>query len=500
MRNRVIAFIFILIGLFSLTGCNSITINQLIEPRAPVNNNLIIKGYWQITDYKILDKNMYTSEKVNELKDTFININDNSVTINNTVYDGVKYKLKLVKGDYIISYQDNFTVKDLGVSNEEVNSISASDKNNNIFEFFFINNDKSYIYYQGVLLTVKRVGDAKEESHENNNKATNNSTILSNDYELNKGIYMTFKEPRKLKDDGTYTDESYRTLWISFKDNKIQPIEEADGIIFPRQSGIWTLSKKVLEEKGVHKEYFVANSLDKKNKSVSPEIDDSYLEDKKNIYRSLNYIGNNYISTEVYNGNNFKNNYTQYEMLPIDNLLAGKGLVFQDIVSKKYNDIYKKDYENAYAKLSKSQQQRLRKYIDYSNFGVVRDNGNWRLEGRISPANTDGEAYDYPISIQPPVNLVRYDSLFVPWKVLRNDVPSIKDAYTSPDGKMAIVIVENKLIIYRTSGNELLEPIKEFKLKDGEQVIMAEWCEGDYVDYWGNSFKEYQKQVNKEGI
>ena len=28
---------------------------------------------------------------------------------------------------------------------------------------------------------------------------------------------------------------------------------------------------------------------------------------------------------------------------------------------------------------------------------------------------------------------------------------------------------------------------------------MSQWCEGDYVDYWGNTFNEYQKQVNKTG-
>lgn len=498
MRFKGIKILFLIILMFSLTGCNSIDINNMMELQAPQNNDLIVLGRWQITDYKVLDKNMYSSGKVEDLQDKFIDIGEHNINIDSTTYDSVKYKLKVVKDDYVISYQDSFTVRDLGINDNELSVISASDKNNSIFEFFYYTKDKSFIYYQGVLLNVKWISDISEDVF-NKLNTSDMKNVNKNDYNTDKGLYITFKEPRKLQDDGTYTDEKYRTLWISSKNGKVQPIEAVNGIIFPRQSGIWTLSKNSIDKNGYHKEYFVASSIDKKGQMTMTDKEKQFINEKSNVYRGLNYIGDNYISTEVYTGNKFKNNYTKYEMMPIDNLFSDKSLVFQDIFSKKYNSNYKKDYVNAYHNLTKFQTDKVRKYIDYSNFGLIRENGNWRMAGRISPLNPDGIKYDYRISLQPPVNLVRYDSLVMPWKILKNEIPLIKDIYTSPDGKLAIVIVDNKLIVYNISNNKLSNPVQEFKLKDGEEVIMAQWCEGDYVYYWGNTFKEYQKQVNKTG-
>lgn len=498
MRFKWIKAIFIIILMVSLTGCNSIDINNMMELKAPQNKDLIILGRWQVKDYKVLDKNMYSLGDVDDIEDKYIDIGEHNINIDTKMYDGVKYKLKVVKDDYVISYQNNFIVRDLGVNNSELNVISASDKNNNIFEFFYVNKDESFIYYQGVLLNVKWISNVSEDAF-NAKNIPDIKSVNYNDYNTDKGLYITFREPRKLKEDGTYTDEKYRTLWISAKKDKVQPIESVNGIIFPRKSGIWTLSKNSIDSNGYHKEYFVANAIDKKSQITIEDKEKKFINEKSNVYRGLNYIGDNYISTEIYTGNNFENKYTQYEMIPLDNLFSDKSLVFQDIFSKKYNVNYNKDYTNAYHKLTKDQQEKVKKYIDYSNFGVVRENGNWRMEGRISPSSLDGDKYDYKISIQPPVNLVRYDSLLIPWKILKNDIPLIKDAYTSPDGKLAIVILDDKLIVFNTSNNKLSTPVKEFKLKKGEKVIMAQWCEGDYVDYWGNTFNEYQKQVNKTG-
>ena len=50
-------------------------------------------------------------------------------------------------------------------------------------------------------------------------------------------------------------------------------------------------------------------------------------------------------------------------------------------------------------------------------------------------------------------------------------------------------------MIYEIKNNTLSEkPIERYDIEKGEKVIMAEWCENVYVDYWGNSFKEFQKK------
>ncbi|MDQ0148870.1 hypothetical protein ACFO6R_00025 [Eubacterium multiforme] len=494
MRNKIAVFILIIIALFSLTGCSAIDTNEMIELKSPQNNNLLIKGKWQITNVKILDKNIYTRGKVEDLKNKIISIGSKDIDISNKIYNGVDYKLKIVGDDYYISYESNFTVKDLNIEDKNINVITASNKSNSILEFFYINNSSSYVYYQGMFLNVKKVGDVSEDSFKDINDNLKED-IKNVGKEENKGLYLVLKQPRKANDDGTFTDETYRTLWISYKNNKIQPIEESKGIIFPRMNGIWTLDKKVLDNKGKHQEYLVANTIDRKNKQGKVEI-----KSNKDIYRNINFIGNNYISTEVYEGDNFKNKFPQYEILPVDNTFVDKGLVIQDIYSKEINQMYRRDYDSAYSQLNSREKSLLKKYIDYSNFTVKRDNGKWTLEAKVSPLNDNAKSYDYKLSIKPNGKLVKYDALVIPWRVLKNEVPFMKDAYISPDGRMAIIIIEDELLVYNISGGRLSkEPIERYSLKNGEQVIMAEWCERDYVDYWGNAFKEFKKEMNKEG-
>lgn len=489
MKNRVMLFIVIVIALFSLSGCGGIDANQMIEIKPPRNNNLCIRGKWQITNYKILDKNIYT-DNVESLKGKIINIGNRKIRIDDKKYDGVDYKLKVVKDDYYISYQAGFTIKDLGIHNEDVDIITANDKNNIIFDFFHIDDNKSYIYYQGVFLTVKKVGDVFEESFKNTNEKLKNSHTHIEKVKTDLGLYLAFKQPRQQKEDGTYIDENYKTLWISYKQGKLQKIEEADGIIFPRMSGIWTLEKRVLNKDNKHQEYFVANTIDRKGKE-----DSVILNSDKDIYRSINFISNDYISTEKYEGNNFKNKFSQYEILPIDNLSTEKAIVIQDIYSKNTNLIYKRDFENSYEKLTDKEKSLSKNYIEYSNFTMKRENGKWVLQGKISPSNVDDDSYNYNLSITPNDSLIKYDTLVIPWRVLKNKVPFIEDAYISPGGNLAIIIINGEVLIYEIKNNTLSEkPLERYDIKKGEQVIMAEWCENVYVDYWGNSFKEFQKK------
>lgn len=489
MKNRVILFIIAIFTLFSLSGCGAMDINQMIEIKPPKNNDLAIRGKWQITNYKVLDKNIY-SDNVESLKGKIIDIGNKNINIYDKTYDSVDYKLKVVKDDYYISYQAGFTIKNLGIQNDHVDMITANDKNNIIFDFFHIDDDKSYIYYQGVFLTVKKVGDILKESFKNKSNRLINSPTHIEKVKNDLGLYLAFKQPREQKEDGTYTDEKYKTLWISYKNDKIQKIEEADGIIFPRMSGIWTLEKRVLNNNNKHQEYFVANTLDGKGKEGSV-----ILNDDKDIYRSINFISNDYISTEKYEGNNFKNKFSQYEVLPVDNLSTEKPLAIQDIYPKNTDLIYKQDFGSVYEKLTDKQKNLSKKYIEYSNFTMKREEGKWVLQGKISPFNPDNDSYDYKLSIIPNENLVKYDTLVIPWRVLKNKVPFIEDAYISPGGNLAVIIINGEVLIYEIKNNTLSEkPIERYDIEKGEKVIMAEWCENVYVDYWGNSFKEFQKK------
>ena len=77
----------------------------------------------------------------------------------------------------------------------------------------------------------------------------------------------------------------------------------------------------------------------------------------------------------------------------------------------------------------------------------------------------------------------------IPWKTLKSEIPFLVDAFTSPDGTLAIIVVEDELLIYSIANGMLSDsPLKRIELKDGEKVVMAEWCNKEYVDKWGAVF------------
>ena len=132
MKNKIVLWILIIITLFSIEGCSRINNSEMIELKSPENNNLLIKGKWQINNIKILDKNIYTRGKVDDLQGKIISIGNKDIDISNRIYNDVEYKLKVVNEDYYISYESNFTVKDLNIQNKDINVITASNKNNSI--------------------------------------------------------------------------------------------------------------------------------------------------------------------------------------------------------------------------------------------------------------------------------------------------------------------------------------------------------------------------------
>ena len=60
--KKIIAFL--LIGLFTLNfGCSKVDSKEIQSINAPSNDNLIIKGNWEITDVKIIDENIENISK-----------------------------------------------------------------------------------------------------------------------------------------------------------------------------------------------------------------------------------------------------------------------------------------------------------------------------------------------------------------------------------------------------------------------------------------------------
>jgi hypothetical protein len=487
--KRILLLLFILIFTFNI-GCSKVNGKDTQSIKAPDNESLSIRGTWKIEDINILDEEIENKDEILSLKDSLISISSNNISIFNKSFSNPTFKLKVVKSDYILSYELNLTLKDIIETESMVDIISLVASNNLIGEFIIVDNYNGYLFYSGLLLKLVREDDDPRDIEESSN--TIEAEVLDEDYDSDVGVMLALKTPRAELEDGNYTDSSYRTIWISFKDDKIQPILEKDDIIFPRINGIWTIQKKVENDNNQHIEYFTAKSID--GRADSQILDESAI----NVYKDINFISNDYISIEKYEGNNFKNIFPIYQTLPIDNINSKQGLNIEEIYSDEVKEKYERDFNEAFEKLSKENVEKMLPVVDFTNFTIKRIEGKWSLIGGILPYDVDNESIDYKISINPSKKILNYDTLLIPWKELKGRFPFIEDAYTSPTGRVAIIIFSNKLLVYELENRNIKGgPLVTIDLNEGEEVIMAEWASGSYVDTWARAFKD-GREINME--
>ena len=484
--NIIKRIVFVMvIFIFTLSiGCSKVNGKDTQSIKAPDNENLSIRGTWKIDD-KIENK-----EETLSLKNTIISISNTKISIFNNIYSNPSFKLKVVKDEYVLSYELNLKISDIIESRETVDVISLIDSNKLIGEFIVLDENSGYLFYSGILLKLSKEDINPTEVDMANSKFE--AEVLVEDYNSDVGVMLALKTPRTKNEDGTYTNETYRTLWISFKDNEIQTVIQKDNIIFPRLNGIWTIEKLVEEKNDKHIEYFLSRPIDGKL--------DSYIVEDSNvsIYKNINFISNDYISIEKYEGNEFSNEFSIYQTIPIDNINSKQGLSIEEIYSNEVNEKYERDFNEAFENLTKENAEKSINIVNFTNFTLRRVEGKWTLIGSILKNDGNEENIDYKISISPSKKILNYDRLLIPWKNLKGRFPFIEDAYTSPTGRIALIIFDNKLLIYEMEDRNIKgSPLCYINLNQDEKVIMSEWSSGSYVDTWSKAFKDGIK-INME--
>lgn len=496
IMKKIIKLMSLILFSIILIGCSFQREGDSIGIEAPNNKKLDIDGNWETNGYRILDENIATNEAICEVLAAPVYIKNNMISIGGQEYDKVNYKLKYVDLDYEISYEAKITMKDLGFNYNEIKTYSITYDNNLLCEIINENDNKSYLYYQGILFNIiKKDAKDKKEVLDKKNKAS--SQYDEKNYS-SQGILLGLKVPSE--DDEGELREKYRTLWICTKSGQIQPIRENSNIIIPRTTGLWTLRTREIEdsEKNIYVELLEPDSIEYNENNIADnatkESEETIIQNNTDIRLMINYIGNNYVAIEE--KSNISNiNKSVYKVLPIDSAVTEKGIDIQDIFPSDAST-FAKSYKSAYYKLESKKRADYNEDVDYSNFTIYRTNGTWALKGRISDNNSNNQPIDFPLGIKINETLCSYDTLVIPWKVLKAEIPLLVDAYTSPDGTMAIVITTEEIEIYEIENGRLKDkPLSKINLKDKESVIMAQWCEDSYVNKWDNVLSKRGKIV-----
>ena len=476
MNKKFLIILSLVIILFF--GCKSKVSNEESD------NVFNFIGTWRIDSVEQLGEKD-DEEYNNYLIGGEIKLSSNKINIADNYEANIHYKLKVVQGDYILSYESSLTMNTFMNGRETVDLISIIDQNQIIGEFF-LNSDTEMIFlYKSILLKLSKVNESANFD-DIESKASIGSETDEEEFEVKEGVMLGIKTPSKKIADGVYSNDEYRTLWISHDNWEIGSIYEKPSIIFPRINGIWKLEVNQKSMNGFEYDEFQVRKYNEKieNHSVENIILD------KSEYKTIKFVGNDYIAIGKYEGDSFDGNYPIYQIIPINNINIKNGLQMDEIFIGSEKEKYLEEFQNKINSLSKEQVDKINlSLIDYNNVAIERSIGRWRFVANFLPKDMSEAGESFKLSMLPDSRFINYNSLYISWKSLKQQLGFFKDAFISPLCKIALVQFDSYISVYKIENGSLItEPLVTVPIGEDDEIIMAEWCSGSYVEQWEKAF------------
>ncbi|MDU2122312.1 MAG: hypothetical protein E7E64_07210 [Clostridium celatum] len=477
MNKKFLIALSLVIILF--VGCKSKISNQ-------ENNDIFnFTGTWRIDSIEQLGEKDDSEEENNSLIGGEIKLSNNEIDIVGNYKSNIRYKLKAVKEDYILSYESNLTMKTFMNGRETVDLISIIDENQMIGELFLNSDTEMILLYKSSLFKLSKLNKNVNFDDAHNIISIGDKSD-EEEADAKEGVMLGIKTPGKKIDDGVYSNDEYRTLWISHDNWKIGSIYEKSSIIFPRLNGIWKLEVNQKSMNGFEYDEFQVGKYDEKleNNTVENIILD------KSEYKTIKFIGNDYIAIGKYEGNSFEGNYPIYQIVPINNINIKNGLQADEIFIGSEKEKYLEEFQNKINSLSNEQIDKLNiSSIDYNNLAIERSVGRWRFVANLLPKDMSDSGESFNVSILPDSRFINYNSLYISWKTLKQQLGFFKDAFISPLCKIMLVQFDSYIAVYKIeNGNLITEPLVTIPIGEDDEIIMSEWCSGSYVEQWEKVF------------
>lgn len=479
--NKVKLIILLFFILF-IQGCN-LDIDDGDKITSPNNLNIPVQGTWKVKETIIIEEGLLNKEEKSKILNKNVVFSNDYVLLNNKLIKNPEYKSKSINAEEYFLYTYKTDIDTLNIDSDEINVIIVTSNNNYFFDIVQIDKNNILLYYQGTFLYLEKISNKIDSVKIDENK--DNGYIIEdskkNNENVSSGVLLGLRSSNR---DGFNSENSYRTLWISATDKIISPVLEVEDLMIPRRNGFWEM--KINNDSESDNIY--AHPIEFKVNEISDEKEEYKGEEKKVI----RFVSDDYVAIEYININDIDKKSPRYKVLPLDNININKGLLLSDI--DKEND--KRSYYNSAEDFMISKGHKilddLKININAENFTMTRRNGYWILKGRLFFNKTRRETYeDFNINVLPTDELINYNELLLSWNYIKSKVPQAVDAYTSPNKDIAIIIAHSKIYVYSIEDDLLSSrPIKTIERKEAEEVVMAEWATGNYVELWNEKIRQ----------
>lgn len=291
---------------------------------------------------------------------------------------------------------------------------------------------------------------------------------------------------------------SYRTLLVAPVDGTLSVAAEGSGILMPYGTKFWRIDEVNTETE--HGTYQFLNPYPAEKAAqpaaiflFNPAVELSHTE-------KLLFAGNQYLSVaekeRVWQGK-ASAEYSRIWVRKLPQLGLNRVVNFAD--NKKDEDhvsvqeLFGSGINSRLADLLGSgNPEGMPSQLTGESWTVVRNPGRWSAQ--VAETYTDSDRSEkyllHDLSEQLPVTVTSYDRLGCSWSVIRTLQPDAKDALSSPLDDMLAVLTDHRLVVFApvpVNGAALQEhrdPLLTVELRPGEQLVMAQWATGGYVEDW----------------
>ena len=461
------------IVIFFLMGCSDTGADNALKIHPPLNQQLSIRGTWEVVE-----------DLSKEWQSKSLQISEDYILMGEELLQSPSYKIRRVNVEEYFFYNPKSDLNNITFSAKEIDVITITDSGQFIGDILVVNPEEIILHYHNNSIFLRKLSNTVEITLEDSLELPE-SFILENAKALEAkrtALLISLKTP-----DGKHS-YTYRTIFLAIQNNELRSSLESNGIYFPRRSGFWQISldRKVINN--FSQDYVFASNILAKPQALENVQEDKLqeLSHEFDIYRNIQYLGNDYISIEetIEKGGITAN--STLSIIPVDSLPAIKKINISDLLSDK--GVVAMDSARNKVLEDKGIPNSLiyTTTAENTNLSLERKLGRWIFKGRLSYILDNAfRTEDFYINLIPPSNLVFYDDLAIAWTNVKDKVPGAIDVYTSPNKDVAIIITKTELLAYTLYGGEIVgSPIKKIKLNSGDSIIMAEWATGQYMEIW----------------
>lgn len=441
-----------------------------VSVNKPNLNYTILKGKWTVTKCIFTDESYEDNFKFKDLIGKEVGFSKDRAVVLSQYVQNPKYKYrKLMAKDHLFR-QYNIENSKIGISDGTVDVIEIYDNDDIFLEVLKLSKDEALIYFRGFFVQINRIDEEITEDETTTLIADAKNFETENIYADNandNGMLIGLRS----EGTGTIADYKYKTLFIKLPVEGEVDIIEKNNLIVPVRSDFGKVTVERKYEDTIYDEIKLTPYRDNQK-------GEGIINDQK-FLKKIDYISSDYISFDFIN---LKTNVGFRRLKLLENMDSLLSLKLGEIIPNG-DKIF---HDQASPILQKSQISNA----DTSNIGIYRGEGYWKLKGRVSDSGSLSYE-DFEIKAILPKKFAKLNSLSMPYHTIKVELPNIRDAFTSFNGKYLITLEGDYLKIYSINYGKInFELLKEYPLSPETEIVMSEWSIGSYAGTWERIFKE----------